>query len=461
MKRHLTPLGVPLAAHDEWCAVFETRLAEGKVPVYLLDQPALFARDYVYAGPGGVAPPDNLTRFAFLSRGALELCRYLGWQPDVLHAHDWPTALAPVYLNAFESLEKPSAFAPTASVLTIHNLAHQGVFPSADLESTGLAPDGPHIIDLLEGKPATVNLLKGGLSHATKLTTVSPRYAEEICTPELGCGLESIVQSRVADLVGILNGIDERAWDPANDPAIAAPFSAADLSGKAACKRALQREMRLAPRDEVPLLAMVTRLASQKGIDVVANALDRILALDTQVVLLGAGDPELEEFFRVRSLLGGRRFRATLGYDEGLAHRIEAGADLFLMPSRFEPCGLNQMYSQRYGTLPVVRATGGLDDTVEQCDEAGGKGTGFKLWDLSPESLVDTVGWAVSVYRTRPALFREMQERAMKKHFGWDEAAAKYTEVYGAAMDKRRAERGSKSGSGGTGSGRGRQTINR
>ena len=195
-------------------------------------------------------------------------------------------------------------------------------------------------------------------------------------------------------------------------------------------------ELRLAQRSDVPLIGVVTRLTWQKGSDVVAQALDRILALGTQVAMLGAGDPDLEEFLRVRSMLGGDRFRMVAGYNDGLSHRIEAGSDLFLMPSRFEPCGLNQMYSQRYGTLPIVRATGGLDDTVEQCNEGTGEGTGFKLWDLSTDSLVDTVSWAVRVYRDNPTLFRAMQQRAMKKHFGWEKAAGRYAEVYDWAIQR-------------------------
>jgi starch synthase len=434
MKRHAAPLGVPLAGSEAWCAVFETKLA-GDVPVYLLDHAALFARDYVYAGPGGVPPRDAVARAALLSRGALQLCKHLAWFPDIVHAHDWPAALAPVYLNAFESHPR-SPLARTASVLTLHNLAHQGVFAPPEFDATAL-PSALFRQDGLAHR-RNVNLLKGGMYHATKLTTVSPRYAREIRTPEGGAGLDEVLDFRGADLVGILNGIDDRVWNPRTDPLVAARFEPGDLSGKAACKLALQRDMRLAPRPDVPLLGIVTRLTDQKGSDVVADALDRILRLDTQMVIVGAGDADLEELFRVRSLLGGDRFRMVRGYDESLAHRIEAGVDLFLMPSRFEPCGLNQMYSQRYGTLPIVRATGGLDDTVEQCDERTGEGTGFKLWDLTVDALVATVAWAVRVYRENPALFRAMQVRAMQKEFGWQSAARHYADVYTWAADRKR-----------------------
>jgi starch synthase len=316
-------------------------------------------------------------------------------------------------------------------------LMHQAKFPASDLAATHL-PWNELRADSLEDFGG-VNPLKGGLYHATKLTTVSPRYAEEIRTREGGAGLDGVIRFRGGDMVGILNGIDERAWNPQADRAIAASYDASDLSGKAACKRALQRELGLAERPDVPLIGVVSRLNEQKGTDVILAALTRILDLDTQVVILGSGDPAAEGYLHVRSHYGGDRFRAWIGFSEGLAHRIEAGADLFLMPSRFEPCGLNQMYSMRYGTLPIVRATGGLDDTVEAYDERTGTGSGFKMWDLSVDSLVDTVRWAVSTYRVRPAHFRAMQVRAMNTSFGWTNAAARYRDVYSWAVAKKRS----------------------
>jgi starch synthase len=400
--------------------------------VYLLDHQALFGRGYLYDPPGAHAA-DNLIRFAFLCRGALQLCKHLGWVPEVFHVHDWPSALLPVYLN---TLERGSPLGLSASVLTIHNLAHQARFPASDLPATKI-PWSEYRSDGLEDHGA-VSPLKAGLYHSTKLTTVSPRYAEEIRSAPGGAGLEGAIRFRGADLAGILNGIDETAWNPRTDPALAAPYDAADLEGKAACKKALQREMGLAERPDVPLIGIVSRLSEQKGTDVIVAALDRLLDLDTQVVLLGSGDRAAEGYLAMRSKHGDGRFRAWIGFSEAVAHRIEAGADLFLMPSRFEPCGLNQMYSQRYGTLPIVRATGGLDDTVENYDPASGAGTGFKLWDLNPESLVATVRWAVETYRERPAHFRAMQTRAMQKKFGWDEAARSYADVYRWAVDARR-----------------------
>jgi starch synthase len=431
LTRHEAPLGVPLGGGDAWTAVYETRLPGSDVPVYLLDHERLFARGYLYDPPGSYAS-DNLVRFSLLCRGALQLCKYLGWTPDVFHVHDWPSALVPVYLN---TIERTGPLGRSASVLTIHNLAHQAKFPAADLPATHL-PWSEFRPDSLEDFGA-VNPLKGGVFNATKLTTVSPRYAWEIRTQEGGAGLHDVLRFRGADLVGILNGIDEKVWDPRRDPALAAPYDASDLTGKAACKRALQRELGLAERPDVPLLGVVSRLSEQKGTDVILSVLSRILDMDTQMVILGSGDRAAEGYLHWRSHHGGDRFRAWIGFSEALAHRIEAAADMFVMPSRFEPCGLNQMYSQRYGTLPIVRATGGLDDTVENYDPATGQGTGFKLWDLAPESLVATVRWAVDTYRNRPEHFRAMQIRAMKKHFGWELAAAKYGEVYDWAVADR------------------------
>jgi starch synthase len=434
LTRHAAPLGVPLGGGEAWAAVFETRLPGNDVPVYLIDHEELFARGYLYDPPGGYAV-DNLVRFAFLCRGALQLCKHIRFAPDVFHVHDWPTAMLPIYLN---TVERQSALGRSASVLTIHNLAHQAKFPAGDLPATNI-PWSEFRADGLEDFGG-VNPLKGGLFHATKLTAVSPRYALEIRTREGGAGLDHVMRFRGADTVGILNGIDEHAWNPRTDPAIARPFDRSDLTGKAECKLALQRELGLAERPDVPLLGVVSRLSGQKGTDVLLAGLTRILDLDTQVVVLGAGDRAAEEYLLTRSHHGGDRFRGWVGFSEGLAHRIEAGADLFLMPSRFEPCGLNQMYSQRYGTLPVVRATGGLDDTVDNYDSATGAGSGFKFWDLNVDALVATVGWAVETYRNRPEDFIAMQRRAMGKRFGWEVAAARYEQVYRWAVAARRGE---------------------
>ncbi|MEI8256252.1 MAG: glycogen synthase GlgA [Deltaproteobacteria bacterium] len=432
MRRHETALGVPLGGGEAWAGVYETRLPGSDVPVYMLDHLSLFGRGYLYDPPNGYAS-DNLARFAFLSRGALQLCKMLGWYPDVFHVHDWPASLVPVYLN---TVERHGPLGRAATVLTIHNLAHQGRFPKADLPATHV-PWSEFNSKSLEDQD-TVNVLKGGLYHATMLTAVSPRYAEEIRHPEHGAGLDPVLRFRGADLVGILNGIDDHVWNPATDPHLPANYSAYDLSGKGVCKLALQGEMHLAPRADVPLIGVVSRLTDQKGTDVIAEALPGILGLGAQMVVLGSGDRRTEEYLAGWSHHGGDRFRAWVGFNEALSHRIEAGADMFLMPSRFEPCGLNQMYSQRYGTPPIVRATGGLDDTVENYDLQAGTGTGFKMWDLHPAALIETVGWAREAWRTRPDAFRAMQQRAMRKDFAWRTAAQKYGDLYDWALERRR-----------------------
>jgi starch synthase len=432
MWRHPEPLAVPLGSGIAWCAVWESRLPGSEVPIYFLEHDALFGRGYLYDPPKGFAA-DNMVRFALLSRGAFALARQLRFTPDVFHAHDWPAALVPVYAN---TTERNTPLAAAATVLTIHNLAHQGVFPEEDLWRTHV-PRECFREDGLEDR-GNVNLLKGGLYHATMLTTVSPRYSEEIRTSEHGAGLEHLLRFRAADLVGVLNGIDTRAWDPATDVYLPAHYDSTDLSGKIVCKRALQEELGLAVRDDVPLLGVVTRLGPQKGTDVIAAAVPQLLELGAQLVVLGSGDARTEETFRHYSAVSRGAFRAKLAFDERLAHRIEAASDIFLMPSRFEPCGLNQMYSMRYGTLPLVRATGGLDDTVQQCDERTGQGTGFKLQELSVRSLVETTRWALSVWRENRPHFRTMQYRAMRQDFGWERAAKRYGEVYRWALERRR-----------------------
>jgi starch synthase len=420
------PLGVPLGDGEAWAAVWETRLKSSAARVYFLEQNELFDRAGIYNDAHGDFG-DNLARFTFLSRGALKLCGYLGWTPDVVHVHDWPTSLVPIYLN---TIERESPLGRAASVLTIHNLGYQGWFDKSEYHQTGLEWDQFHWRSLESFD--RINLLKGGINHATLVSTVSPRYAMEIQTPDGGHGLDGTLRDRGRDVIGILNGIDDSIWNPATSPHLPAHYSADDLSGKAVCKAALQREMGLPERPDVPLIGLISRLVHQKGIDIFAGALERVLSLDTQVVVLGSGEPWAEELFGRLSKTTDR-VGAYLGMNESLAHRIEAGSDLFVMPSRYEPCGLNQMYSQRYGTLPIVRAVGGLDDTVENFV------TGFKFDELSPEALAQTTEWAVNTYRTAPEQFRAMQVRAMKKPLGWDHASRQYEALYRMAIAKRRA----------------------
>lgn len=419
------PLAVPVGRGEAWCSVWETRFSKSDARVYLLEHDALYDRDGIYGDKSGDFG-DNLARYTLLARGAFSLCRYLDFTPDVVHAHDWQTALAPVYLN---TLEAGSPLARAASIFTIHNMGYQGWFPKEQLWQTQLGWDVFHSRGLEAHD--SINLLKGGIYHATLVTTVSPRYAREIQTPEGGEGLDGVLRDRGGDVIGILNGIDDELWSPEKDKYIAAHFTAEDIEGKGICKAALQAEMGLAQEPDVPLIGLVSRLAHQKGIDVFAGALDDILSLGAQVVVLGSGEKWAEDLFR-RLSEEHPRFRAHLGMNEPLAHRIEAGADIFVMPSRYEPCGLNQLYSQRYGTLPVVRAVGGLDDTIEH------DVTGFKFQELDPDELAQAVANAVYTYHERPEHFRMMQYHAMRKPMGWGHASRQYEALYRMACARRR-----------------------
>ncbi|HSM91830.1 MAG TPA: glycogen synthase GlgA [Anaeromyxobacteraceae bacterium] len=408
------------------------RLPHGDVPVYFLEYNRHFDREFPY-GPPGEGYADNLERFAFLSRGALELCKAIGFLPDVIHANDWQAALAPVYVN---TVEWARPLHGSATVFSIHNMAYQGVTDGGAMFVTGLGPEHYNSGELEHF--GALNLMKGAIRHADLLSTVSPTYAREIQTPAFGCGLDGVLRARGGDLVGIRNGVDVDEWDPASDALIAARFTAADLSGKEACKAALQREAGLPVDAARPLFAVVSRLVPQKGLDVLAHCLDRVLDHGAQLVLLGNGDHDAERFFAAASARRPDRFKAWIGFDGRLAHRIEAGADFFVMPSRFEPCGLNQMYSLRYGTLPVVRATGGLVDTVQSYDERTGEGTGFVFQDLTPDALANTIGWAVSTWYDRPGHVDAMRRRGMAQDFSWDAAAAEYEGLYLRAYRKRR-----------------------
>jgi starch synthase len=425
-------LAVPMWWGTAHARVRVGRLPDSEVPVYCLEYNRYFDRPYLY-GPPAEGYPDNLERFTFLSRGALEICKALGFIPDIIHCNDWQTALCPVYVN---TVEWGQALHGAATIYSIHNLAYQGVFDGGGTFITGLGREHYNSAELEHF--GAMNLTKGALTHSTLLSTVSPTYAREIQTGAFGCGLDGVLSARRGDLVGILNGIDTDEWNPAADPHLPVPFDVRRPEGKAACKAALQKEAGLPVRADVPVMGVVGRLTPQKGFDVLAHALDRVLGWDVQIVLLGTGDADAERFFAYVDAHRGDRFRAWLRFDNGRAHRIEAGADFFLMPSRFEPCGLNQMYSLRYGTLPIVRATGGLVDTVVNYDESSGGGTGFMFNDLRPESLANTIGWAVSTWFDRPAHIAAMRHRAMEQDFSWARAAEAYRALYLSAYQRRR-----------------------
>jgi len=411
-------------------------LPDSGLAAYVIDAPYLYRRDGgPYQDARGADWPDNLQRYALLGWAAAHLAAGEldpAWVPDVMHAHDWHAGLAPAYVAAHPATR-------AASVFTVHNLAFQGLFPLADFALLGLgsafaSADGIEYHALL-------SFMKAGLRFADRVTTVSPTYAREIATREFGCGLEGVVQSRGGDVSGILNGVDGEVWNPATDAALAAPYSAADLAGKARCKAALQAEAGLAADDSAPLFGIISRLTQQKGVDLVAAALPALLAAGGQLVVLGTGEPALEGALRIAAGAHPGRVAVRIGYDEAYAHRIVAGADVIMVPSRFEPCGLTQMYGLRYGTPPLVRRVGGLADTVADGTDpvVGEEGaTGFAFDAATPEALIEAVGRAAALYR-QPDRWRRLQARAMAQDCSWDGPAAQYLALYRQAVQARRA----------------------
>jgi starch synthase len=423
---------IRLAGKDYPFGLWTAPLPETPVEVLFLSHEGLFGRPELYQEKGKDYP-DNLERFAAFSRAVLEIPKRLGWSPDVLHANDWQTALVFVYRRVFFPADP--LYLRTGMLFTIHNLGYPGLFPGSEFARLGLPPKyfSPDALEFF-GK---LNLLKAGLVFAGVLNTVSPNYSREIQTHEFGQGLEGVLQTRRPDLFGIVNGVDYRQWDPAHDPSIAQAYDARNLKGKWVCKEALQKECRL-PVKDVPLIGMITRLTPQKGTDLVIEVLDELMRLNLQLVVLGTGDPPLQQKLKHAMQRYPEKLSVHLAFDESLSHRIEAGSDLFLMPSRYEPCGLNQLYSLRYGTIPVVRKTGGLADTVIDATPsnlAEGKATGFVFEQASSHELLITVQLALKLFREKDPWYR-MMRAAMAADFSWDRSAQEYEKLYRLAVEK-------------------------
>ncbi len=426
----LPSLTIPMGTALRFPSIMEADTIAG-VRYFFVDDPEYFDRDQLYGDKTGDYK-DNAERFAEFSRAAIEFVKRV-WTPDVIHCHDWQAALVPVILRTQHADDRVVRSLPV--VFTIHNLAYQGLFPYTALRDIGLS-DTLFTMDRLEfyGK---VNLLKGGLIFSDYLTTVSRRYAKEIQTPEYGAGLEGVIRGRGERLVGILNGVDYSIWSPEVDTFIPQRYSAQNLEGKKACKRALLEGFGL-PSDnlERPLIGIISRFVDQKGFDLIAEVGAELMQEDLTLVALGTGLPEYEKLFKDLAAKYPSRLGLKIGYDNALAHRIEAGSDMFLMPSAYEPCGLNQIYSLRYGTVPVVRATGGLDDTIQNFDPRTGQGTGFKFDEYSGTALLACVRGALKAYRDRTA-WRKLQANGMAKDFSWKSSAAAYATVYEAAKRAR------------------------
>jgi len=394
--------------------------------VYFIEQDGFYNRPTLYTH-AGADYPDNAERFIFFAKAAANLARYLPWQPELIHVHDWQAALVPVLVA--DQAQGDGWTEPPATCLTIHNLAYQGVFPVSAWLLTNLPP---HFFAALEFY-AQINFLKGGLELSDTLTTVSPRYAREITTEMFGCGLDGVLRRRQRVLTGILNGVDYEEWNTVENGHLKHAYSVEELRGKDENKAALQQEMGLPVAPNIPLFATVTRLVDQKGVDIQLAALEEMLASPMQFVLLGSGAPAFEKAYAELQRRFPDKVAVRIGFDNGLAHRIEAGADFFLMPSRFEPCGLNQMYSQRYGTIPIVRRTGGLDDSVTDATDSVDLADGIKFNEYSARALAKAIRKALVLYENKD-LLAHFRENAMRADFSWERTTVEYLRVYEQAL---------------------------
>jgi starch synthase len=423
LPRACEPLDLPFPGHEVRVVLLRHEPTAG-VSVVLVREDAAFDRPYLYGTPDGDYW-DNAGRFALFCRAVLAGLPLLDLKPDVIHLHDWQTSLLPLYLRHRPDLA--GAVAGTPSLLTVHNLAYQGIFPPSAMPYAGIPEHlfNPQGVEYY----GRVNLLKGGLLYADAITTVSPRYSEEIRTPAFGEGLDGVLRERSAALHGILNGVDYEEWNPETDPRLPANYSAAAPAGKGRCKEALQLAFGFHGDPAVPLFGTISRLADQKGFDLLAAAVPAIAQMNLHYCVLGTGDRHYQALFADLARKYPGRIGVHIGYDDDLAHLIEAGADCFLMPSRFEPCGLNQMYSLRYGTIPVVRAVGGLADTVERFDPGRGTGTGFVFSDYDVNALLGAIREALAAYG-RPLDWARLRANAMAVDFSWEAAAREYADLY-------------------------------
>ena len=402
----------------------------GEARIYFVEQDGYFNRAGLYL-EDNLSYADNAERFLFFSKCVTHLARYLPWRAEVVHVHDWQVGLVP----AMVLHQRTEGWKDTPrTCLTIHNLAYQGIFPAdafalANLPADYFAPDGvgAEFYGLL-------NCLKGGIIFADRVTTVSPRYAREITTEELGCGLDGVLRKYGAKLIGILNGVDYDEWNTTKNPHLLRPYTATRMAGKTFNKRELQRQLGLPVDDGIPLFGTISRLADQKGVDIQLGALEEMLNTNIQFVQLGSGSPEFERGYRNLAARFPRKVSAQFGYNETLAHRIEAGCDFFLMPSRFEPCGLNQMYSLRYGTIPVVRATGGLDDSVIDYTQDAERADGLKFYEYTSRALAKAIRKALAIY-AQPELLRAFRRNAMKADFSWAKTVEEYVKVYDSMLE--------------------------
>lgn len=428
----LDPKGLPEGMPADF-GLRQGVLTGTSIPVYFIDQPAYYDREGLYGDAQGDYP-DNIDRYVFFARATLALAKAIKFQPDVLHGNDWHAGMLPVYLRT--AFKDDPFFERSGSLLTVHNLAYQGLFPEQAFSRCGL-DWSLFNAEALEFY-GQLNFMKGGLSFADRLNTVSPRYAEEIKTPEFGCGLEGVLRRRSVDLSGIINGVDTDVWDPSKDPNLTLRYHAGSLDNKEALKKQLIQELGLPAMPGAALVGMVTRLDNMKGLSLVEEVMDYMMHLDLQFVLLGSGEPRYHEYFQRLVEMYPERAAVRLTYDDSMAHKIEAASDIFLMPSRFEPCGLNQLISLRYGTVPVVRAVGGLADTIKEADLRAGTGNGFTFHEYNSMALFNAIKRALAAYTEKPA-WRELQARGMAEDHSWSASAKKYEALYREIVAARQA----------------------
>ena len=430
LKKALENLNIPLGSRQIPADIYQGELEED-LPVYFIERDEFYDRINLYGTSKGDYF-DNDSRFVYLSQGTLSVARALNFQPDIIHGHDWQTGLIPACLHFRRGFDP--FYRDTASVFTIHNMAYQGPFPKEIVELAGLpwesfSPSGLEFW-------GQANLLKAGIVYSQIITTVSRKYSQEIQTPDYGCGLEGILSYRQDDLFGIVNGVDYGLWNPETDSFLAENYSARNLSGKKACKKDLLDRFHL-PRNllKYPVLGIISRLADQKGFNLLAEIMDRLLNEKVALVILGTGEEKYHRLFTDLAEKYPRKLGICLDFDNALAHKIEAGSDLFLMPSLYEPCGLNQIYSLKYGTIPVVRATGGLDDTIIPFDPRTGQGTGFKFNDFQSDALWTALQEALTVFENQDQ-WQRLMKNAMAQDFSWEASAREYIKLYHLARER-------------------------
>ena len=421
-------VNVRLGFRDIWASIFKGSV--NGITAYFIKRDEYYDRKYLYTTPDGDYF-DNAERFILFSRAVVEAIKKLDFKPDIIHCHDWQTGLIPTYLKTV--YKNDSFFASTKTVFTIHNIAYQGQFPHSHFHLAGLLQDifHPEGIEFW----GNINLLKAGIVFSDIVTTVSEKYSKEIRTAEFGYGLEGVLDSRKEKLFGVLNGVDYDDWSPEKDKFIIAKYDYKDLNGKAECRKDLLKEYNLNLSDDAPVIGIISRLADQKGFDILSQAMEELMSMNIGIVVLGTGEKKYHDLFAELAKKYPKKLGVKITFDNKIAHKIEAGSDMFLMPSKYEPCGLNQIYSLKYGTIPIVRATGGLDDTIQDYDPKTGDGNGFKFKEYSSQVLLAKMKESAKIFSNKKE-WKKLVQKAMQQDFSWERSAKRYVELYERLLPK-------------------------